>query len=902
MSPSGWWHLLAALSLEAGIVVCVTALLCRCCRPAWQRTLWHAMMLMLLGLLIVEAFGIQWNWRPQAEPTRTVSVVVERMEEIQPMVQRTTTPVVSIPESQPAVTNHELPPTAAPQSTWWPAWVWLAGTLFIAARSLGARILFWMRLRRRKAVTDQTLHSRILTVAEKLNLGSRFRISESELLPGPVAFGVFLREIALPGGFANTFTTAQQDAVLAHELEHLRAHDPFWYSVRDLVTALYWWNPAVWYMRRKLQTATEQAADEASALVEDGPEALAECLIAVGKKLDQSRTSNGLGIEGNGYQSGLGKRVTRLLKLGSKGPVVLLNSWKRRVAYTGSLLIVALCTLTGVSRSSGEQTLANAAWAALHLKLAPMALARANERPEPVEAEKERVSPAAKIDSNGFEKGFATGWLDFDDLLRSNDPDQPLHSRWWPVDAVAFPREMATRGAHITVPLSVDAEADVVRNAINFFKSLGVDLSPPKNIFYSRSGRIMVRATTSDLNTIDQALRDMDVLMSQRQHLQLQRERKADKFSSLTNVPPAEFTAARIDTDGLPQGVNEFRYAVDKQNGLIITTKGPAVNLHTKWLKVDPAKLQRKFGNIPDGEGKMAGFIAILEFFRSNGVELSPPKNLFYNDRLGMLMVRGTRSDLQAVEKLVEEFKASPNRVRLRIAVFIVPDEKPPGDSRMLGLLTRTQANRLLNASTNSGWHLVAESLFDVPSRERTLVKFKSLPDTSKPPEPIIHEKTPAIFVEPVVSVDGYTIELNVTQTIDEFVRFESGASDWDYVSSPGVNPAPQHLPFRPKPKPIYYQREAADAAVIWDGQTIVLGGLTATNISHTSFSQKDTAHLTEGLGSLPTGKPVKIPPAKKKNLLVVLTPTLVDETGKPLHEAKDMPFAENNVPPQRKQ
>jgi hypothetical protein len=35
--------------------------------------------------------------------------------------------------------------------------------------------------------------------------------------------------------FAEHFTEAQQDAMLAHEVVHLAAHDPFWHALADLV-------------------------------------------------------------------------------------------------------------------------------------------------------------------------------------------------------------------------------------------------------------------------------------------------------------------------------------------------------------------------------------------------------------------------------------------------------------------------------------------------------------------------------------------------------------------------------------------------------------------------------------------------------------------------------------------
>src|SRR6185503_14478821 len=101
-------------------------------------------------------------------------------------------------------------------------------------------------------------------------------------LPGPIAFGIFHPGISLPPNFSEKFSIAQQEAMLAHELAHLAAGDPLWQLLADLSVALFWWHPAAWWARHQLRMACEGAADEASLLIENGPHALAECLVTLG--------------------------------------------------------------------------------------------------------------------------------------------------------------------------------------------------------------------------------------------------------------------------------------------------------------------------------------------------------------------------------------------------------------------------------------------------------------------------------------------------------------------------------------------------------------------------------------------------------------------------------------------
>ena len=152
-------------------------------------------------------------------------------------------------------------------------------------------------------------------LARLLGINRRICLVESARLSGPIVYGVLRPAIGLPAGFTKRFDTARQEAMLAHELAHLAADDPFWYLLADLAAAIFWWHPCVWLARRQLHFASETAADEASLLLANGPGVLAECLVELGARLAQPRSFARLGVEGTGFRSGLGRRVERLVNL-----------------------------------------------------------------------------------------------------------------------------------------------------------------------------------------------------------------------------------------------------------------------------------------------------------------------------------------------------------------------------------------------------------------------------------------------------------------------------------------------------------------------------------------------------------------------------------------------------------
>ena len=73
--------------------------------------------------------------------------------------------------------------------------------------------------------------------------------------------------------------------------------------------------------------------------------------------------------------------------------------------------------------------------------------------------------------------------------------------------------------------------------------------------------------------------------------------------------------------------------------------------------------------------------LAAKGFFTTLGVNLDPPKSVFFNDRLGVLFVRATSQDLDTIEKAIQVLNMTPPQVHIK-ARFI---EVEQDDSTALG-------------------------------------------------------------------------------------------------------------------------------------------------------------------------------------------------------------------------
>ena len=97
-------------------------------------------------------------------------------------------------------------------------------------------------------------------------------------------------------------------------------------------------------------------------------------------------------------------------------------------------------------------------------------------------------------------------------------------------------------------------------------------------------------------------------------------------------------------------------------------------------------------------------------------------------------------------------------------------------------------------------------------------------------------------------------------------------------------------------PLPHFRVRQVTTSAIVWDGQTIVLGGLISENISRL----KDKVPV---LGDLPILGPLfrsESNFSQKKNLVIFVTPTIIDPAGNRVHTDEELPFAQNATPTQK--
>jgi len=138
--------------------------------------------------------------------------------------------------------------------------VWLSGTVLIVLRFvLSLRSL--RQILRSTTALDAGWRGAIEETTRRLGFAARLNVGVSNLVPAPIAVGLFQPIIVLPRDLLEALTSRQLCDILVHEQTHIARRDHVVLMLQALAKALYWPIPCVHLLNRELNQAREEVCD-----------------------------------------------------------------------------------------------------------------------------------------------------------------------------------------------------------------------------------------------------------------------------------------------------------------------------------------------------------------------------------------------------------------------------------------------------------------------------------------------------------------------------------------------------------------------------------------------------------------------------------------------------------------
>lgn len=393
---------------------------------------------------------------------------------------------------------------------------------------------------------------------------------------------------------------------------------------------------------------------------------------------------------------------------------------------------------------------------------------------------------------------------------------------------------------------------DEVQIAVrNFFTAAGVDFNPAnpanvgKSIFFNdRKGLLLVHATSQDLATIERALQVLNMAAPQ------------------INIKAKFVEVTQNDSRAL--GFSWFLGNVLMGGGRIGGQGGTAPTFAG----------QPSLAN-PDGS------------FPSPGAPVTPPAT---SDGL---ITSGLRNGINA--PAVATFTGLLTDPQFRVAIQALEQRDgvdlltAPDVTTESGRQAQIQAVDIQTIVTGQDFQNVGNNLGNVGNTGTAVINqsqaASQFTTQSLPFGPVLD-------VIPYVSSDEYSIQMTIIPTVTEFVGYDDpGGFVPQAQASQGGTTLTSLLPL-----PHFRMRQVTTSVTVWDAQTVVLGGLMTDSVTKV----KDKVPL---LGDMPfVGRLFRSESQEKtkKNLIIFVTPTIINPDGTRYHSDEEMPFAANTVPPQR--
>lgn len=139
---------------------------------------------------------------------------------------------------------------------------WLIGAAVLVVRFLGGWIYTEYLRHNARLVMNKEWRARFGVLTAKLKVYQSIELKESSKILTPMVIGTLQPVVLIPIGLLLGFPTAQIEAILAHELAHIRRHDYLVNMLQSFVEVVFFFHPALWWLSERVRVEREHCCDD----------------------------------------------------------------------------------------------------------------------------------------------------------------------------------------------------------------------------------------------------------------------------------------------------------------------------------------------------------------------------------------------------------------------------------------------------------------------------------------------------------------------------------------------------------------------------------------------------------------------------------------------------------------
>ncbi len=214
------------------------------------------------------------------------------------------------------------------------AMLWMIGVCVMGIRLCHG----WVAVRRLRLLAalppDAWLTEAFRRLAARMGVDGTLRVTAAPGLDEPVQIGWLKPVILLPASLLTNLAPSHVEAILAHELAHIRRHDYLLAVAQSLIDVLLFYHPAAWWISHTLREEREQCCDDLAVATLADRKTYVHALASLALQRPPRPTGRlALGVRG----SGLAARIARLVSPPARYRMPSSTS----VAFSLALIVVA---------------------------------------------------------------------------------------------------------------------------------------------------------------------------------------------------------------------------------------------------------------------------------------------------------------------------------------------------------------------------------------------------------------------------------------------------------------------------------------------------------------------------------------------------------------------------------
>ena len=155
---------------------------------------------------------------------------------------------------------------------------WLSGVALLTLRLLAGWLWVQRLSSRGTSPAPRGWQQMVVRLSKRLHISRPIRLLESAMVEVPTVIGWLRPVVLMPASALAGMAPEQLEAILAHELAHIRRHDYLVNLLQTLVETLLFYHPAVWWLSRRIRIERENCCDDLAVSLCGDPYAYAKAL------------------------------------------------------------------------------------------------------------------------------------------------------------------------------------------------------------------------------------------------------------------------------------------------------------------------------------------------------------------------------------------------------------------------------------------------------------------------------------------------------------------------------------------------------------------------------------------------------------------------------------------------